>query len=470
MSSLRELVQKLAALPVEQRNAVLAGLEGDELQAIMSDWPTWARPDQLPPPGDWRVWLLLGGRGSGKTRTASEWIRAEVESGRRARLAIVGPTSEAIRRTQIESDSGILRISSNACRPIYESSLNRLTWPNGAVAHLYSAEEPDRLRGPNLDGAAVDELCAFGDPDGRLATTVMDMLQLATRLPGPTGIPARILISTTPKPMQVLKDIIANPTTIVTRSRTLDNSANLDSGSLRYLVTRYGGTALGRQELDAELLDQAEGALWTRALIEDARVQEAPEQHEIRRIVVAIDPSGGSTAANSETGLIVACRTTSGHGYVLADASGRYSPQGWAERAIALYHEFGADRIVAEQNFGGAMVESTLRTINRGIPLKMVVASEARRSVLSLSWRFTSRSAFITSVYLGPLRISFVSGAPILVPSHPTGWTLWFGLSTNFWLSSVALHTLHGCGWSGPPDGRSSPCLTLPSHAPPHLA
>ncbi len=362
--------ERLAALPAEQRAEILGAFTADQLLGIQYAWPFWARPDQSPPPGDWRTWLNLGGRGSGKTRTAAEWIRREVDAGRRRQIGIVGPTVEALRRVQIEGPSGILAIYPPNERPVYEMTVGRLVWPNGAVAHLFSAEEPDRLRGPNLDAAWVDELCSMAN-----APTMWDMLMMAVRIPGPTGLPAQIVVTTTPRPSPLLRTMMTDPSTVLTRSRTMDNAANLDAATLKHLQRRYGGTTLGRQELDAEVLDDIDGALWNRGMLDRCRVPFAPESQP--SVVVAIDPSGGSGSNNAETGIIVACRGQDGHAYVLADASGRLSPERWATRAVDLYQSYRADRIVAEQNFGGAMVENTIRMVAPA-RVKMVQASRGK--------------------------------------------------------------------------------------------
>lgn len=364
------LASILAAMPAAERRAALASLSPTELTAMEYAWAVWARADQLPPPGDWRTWALLGGRGSGKTRSSAEWVRAEVEGGRRGRLAIVGPTSDTIRRDQVEGVSGILSISPNWNRPNYEPSARRIVWDNGAIAYLFSAEEPDRLRGPNLDGAWCDELAAWAD-----AEAVWSNLQMALRLTGLKGDAPRVLVSTTPKRHALLRQILQAASTIVTRSRTTDNAANLDATTLDYLKQRYGGTTLGRQELDAELLDDVDGALWNRAMLDQGRVMEFPQ---LRRVVVAVDPAGSSGAKSDETGIVAAGYGSEGHGYVLADASGRYSPEGWARAAISLYRSLKADTIVAEKNYGGDMVEATIRAVDPNVPVKMVSASRGK--------------------------------------------------------------------------------------------
>ncbi len=365
------LTERLLALSHDERSAALAGLSRLELEALHWCWPMWARQDQLPPPGDWRTWLLLGGRGSGKTRSSVEWVRAQIEAGRRVQVGIVGPTSDAVRRIQIEGPSGLLSVCPPWNRPSYEPSTRRVVWESGAVCHLFSAEEPDRLRGPNLDAAWADEITSWAD-----APTVWDMLQFCLRVPGPKGDAPQCVVSTTPKMQRLLKAILNAPSTVVTRAKTSDNAANLDPSTLAYYREKYGGTTLGRQELDAELLEDLEGALWTRAMLDACRVYVAPPS--LRRVVVAVDPAGGSSKSNAETGLIVAGRADDGHGYVLADQSGRYTPDGWARRAVDLYRTYNADRIVCEQNYGGAMVEATIRSVDASVPVKLVVASRGK--------------------------------------------------------------------------------------------
>jgi phage terminase large subunit-like protein len=203
------------------------------------------------------------------------------------------------------------------------------------------------------------------------------MLQLALRIPGPKGDAPRVVVSTTPKSLPLLKAILAAPSTAITKARTMDNAANLDASTVEYLQKRYGGTTLGRQELDAELLDDVEGALWNRALLDACRVPVQPA--DFRRIVVAIDPAGGSAKSNDQTGILVVAAGRDGHAYVLADMSGRYSPEGWARQAVSAYRGFRADRIIAESNFGGAMVEATIRQVDRNVPVKLVHASRGKQ-------------------------------------------------------------------------------------------
>ena len=259
------------------------------------------RDSQKPPTADWRVWLLLAGRGFGKTRTGAEYVRAAVETGRARRIALVAPTALDARAIMIEGESGLLSVGPSHRRPHYEPSLHRLTWDNGAVATLFSADEPNRLRGPQHDLAWCDELAAWRYPQA------WDMLMFGLRL----GQDPRCIVTTTPRPIKLIRELLADPTVAVTRGRTADNTDHLAPAFLAQIVRRYEGTRLGRQELDGELLDDMPGALWTHALIDAARVTAHPQ---LIRIVVAIDPAATSGEHADETGIIVVGRDTDGHG------------------------------------------------------------------------------------------------------------------------------------------------------------
>ncbi len=328
------------------------------------------RDDQMPPAGgDWLVWLILAGRGFGKTRTGAETVRAEIAARRAFRVALVGPTAEATRAVMVEGQSGLLALYPPADRPLWEPSKHRLTWPGGAVATCYSADEPDRLRGPQHDFAWADELAAWRYPD-----RAWDMLMLGLRL----GERPRAVVTTTPRPIGLIRALLAAPTTKVTRGSTHANAANLAPSFLTTILGRYEGTRLGRQEIDAELLEQADGALWTRAIVESARIDPA-DVPELARVVVAIDPAVTAGPGSDETGLIVAGLGIDGLAYVLRDASGRFSPDRWASRAIQLYGEHAADRVVAEINNGGDMVELTLRTVDPAVAYRSVHAAKGKR-------------------------------------------------------------------------------------------
>lgn len=320
------------------------------------------------PPGDWLTWLISAGRGFGKTRTGAESVRELVQSGQYGRIALVAETAADARDVMVEGESGILAISPPWCRPLYEPSKRRLTWPNGAVATLYNGVEPDQLRGPQHDAAWCDELAKYPDPQA-----CWDQLQFGLRL----GTRPRQIVTTTPRPIPLIRALLRDPQTVVTRGRTMDNAANLAPSFLRTITDRYAGTRLGRQELDAELLDDVPGALWTRDMLDAASATHATPQ--MARVVVAVDPSGtGGDDAGDEIGIVVAGRGVDGRGYVLADRSCKLSPDGWGRRAVDAYREFRADRIVAERNFGGAMVQHVIRTADPRAAYADVIASRGK--------------------------------------------------------------------------------------------
>jgi predicted phage terminase large subunit-like protein len=309
---------------------------------------------------------LLAGRGFGKTRTGAEWVRAQIASGKYRRMALIAPTAADARDVMVEGESGLLHIGPPERRPLYEPSKRRLTWANGAMATLYSADEPNRLRGPQHDGAWCDEVATWPYPE------TWDMLQFGLRL----GSDPRIVVTTTPKPVRLVRELLASPTTVVTRGSTYQNAENLAPGFLSQIISKYEGTRIGRQELLAELLDDVPGALWQRKQLDDLRVDKAPE---MQRVVVAIDPAATSGEDADETGIIVAGRGVDGQGYVLADVTCRLSPNGWARRAISAYHTHQANLIVAEVNNGGEMVALTLRTVDATVPYKAIHASRGKR-------------------------------------------------------------------------------------------
>jgi predicted phage terminase large subunit-like protein len=336
--------------------------------ALENSWPAVARPNQLRPPGDWwQIWLLLAGRGFGKTRTLAEWVCDQAASGQASRIALVAATAADARDVLVEGESGILAVAPPWCRPIYEPSKRRLTWPNGVIATTFSAEEPDRLRGPQHDAAVCDELASWSHPE------TWDMLQFGLRL----GRKPRCLIATTPRPTKLLRELLAREghDVVVTRGSSYDNKANLAPAFFAQIVKKYEGTRLGRQELNAELLEDTPGALWSQGLIDGTRISAAPE---LTRIVVAIDPAATSGEDADETGVVVVGQDKDGQGYVLADCSGRYTPIEWARIAISAYRTHHADRIVAERNNGGDMVEATLRMVDQNVPVTTVWASRGK--------------------------------------------------------------------------------------------
>jgi phage terminase large subunit-like protein len=342
-----------------------AQMFGRLADALSGSWRVRARPEQREPIGDWwSTWLILSGRGWGKTRTGTEWVHGHAMAGTASRIAIVVPTAADVRDVLVEGPSGFLSIASNSTRPTWEPSKRRLTWPNGCEAAVYSAEEPERLRGPQHDLAYCDELATWPHPE------TIDMLNLGLRV----GIRPRKLITTTPKPSKLLKAIIADPATVITRGKTADNEKNLAASFMAGILRKYGGTRLGRQEIDGELLLDVPNALWQLDWLDRDRVAKAPE---LERVVVAIDPAVTSGEDADETGIIVA-GVVGDHAYVLEDASGRYQPHEWAVRAIGLYQRHKADRIVAEVNNGGEMVASTIRMINPNVSFKAVHATRGK--------------------------------------------------------------------------------------------
>jgi predicted phage terminase large subunit-like protein len=337
----------------------------DEME---TDWGARARPSQLLPAGDWYVWLIMAGRGWGKTLTGAQTIRQWVETGVGKRIALIGPTSADVRDVMCEGPSGLMSISPEWNRPTYEPSKRRMTWPNGAVATCYSAEEAERLRGPQHDAAWCDELGCW-----KYADETWNQLQLGLRV----GKHPKVVVTTTPRPTRLLKTLVARAGqgVVITRGATVENAANLAAPFLDTITARYAGTRLGRQELEGELLEDVAGALWQRDWIDRDRASVAPE---LQRIVVAIDPAVSTVEGSDETGIIVAGIGRDGHGYILDDLSGRYAPHEWAAKAIAAYHKHKADRIVAEINQGGAMVEATIRVVDSKVPFKGIHASRGK--------------------------------------------------------------------------------------------
>jgi phage terminase large subunit-like protein len=352
-------------------------MPADDRAVLQRVWASSDRIDQVAPPVDpgapWRSWLILGGRGAGKTRTGAEWIKAQalgLDHGNTrppTRIALIGETLGDARRVMVDGVSGLLSVHTSHDRPLFEPSKNQLTWPNGAIAHLFSGEDPDALRGPQFEFAWCDEIAKW-----RHADEAWDMLQFGLRL----GLHPRAVVTTTPRNLPLLKRLLSDAGTVQTRSRTTDNSANLAASFIAEMQRRYAGTALGRQELDAELITETAGALWRRDWIDSPRVAEAPE---LARIVVAVDPPITANPNSDACGIVVAARGADNRAYVLADRTiqGR-APEIWARAAVAAYKDFHADRIVAEVNQGGDMVPLTIRTIDPTVPITQVRATRGK--------------------------------------------------------------------------------------------
>ncbi|MBV7393585.1 DNA-packaging protein [Mameliella sediminis] len=338
----------------------------------------WAHPHQLPPEGDWRTWVILGGRGAGKTRAGSEWVRAQVEGpkpldrGRCRRIALIGETYDQAREVMIQGDSGIMACTPPDRKPRFIQSRRTLIWPNGAEATIFSAQDPEALRGPQFDGAWADELAKW-----KKARDVWDMLQFGLRL----GSSPRVCVTTTPRNVDVLKELLELSSTVSTHAKTEANRAHLAASFLEEVRARYAGQSLGLQELDGILLDQVDGALWTREILDGAR---AGRQPDLDRIVVAVDPPAGSGPRADACGIVVAGIVEAEdprdrRAYVLEDASVQgLSPTGWAEAAIDAARRWEADRIVGEVNQGGDMVETTLRQIDPYVAFKAVHATRGK--------------------------------------------------------------------------------------------
>jgi phage terminase large subunit-like protein len=370
-----------------------------EVVELNNQWLYWARPNQqLPPQIEFRNWLVLGGRGAGKTRAGAEWVKAlalgiyEPVIRKCSRIAIVAPTYDEARLVMIEGVSGLLSVHHDGERPKYEPSKRTLTWKNGSIAQVFSAEEPDSLRGPQFDAAWCDELAKW-----KQAESAWMNVQMALRM----GDVPQAVITTTPRATKLIRELMNDAATVVTRSKTLDNSNQLAPSFLTDVMARYGNTAMGRQELDGELFDDDPNALWRRETIELNRRKLAPE---LKRIVVAVDPPATSHAKSNACGIVCVGLGLDGRCYVLEDASvKRMRPLQWAERVVAVYKRWKADRIVAEVNQGGDMVRELLTQVDATVPIKTVHATRGKRA----------RAEPVAAFYEQG-RISHVGGFPAL--------------------------------------------------------
>lgn len=336
-------------------------------------WSSIARPEQLPPDGDWRFWLLRAGRGYGKTRTGAEYVCDEVDAGRASELMLIAATASDVRDVVVEGPSGIVKVAERrGIRVRYEPSKQRITWPNGAIARTRSADEPDRIRGPECDLAWWDE---FGTWKHRDSYTNADF---GLRRRGPNGERARCVVTFTPKPTALVREISKRPDIALTRGSTYENAANLDEATLNAYRATYEGTRLGRQELEGELLEDVEGALWTLSLIDAHRLRSIPEDVSLTTVVVGVDPAATSNEDSNETGIVVVAIGSDKHGYVLDDRSMRGTPNEWGTAAVQAFDDWSADRVTPETNNGGEMVTNTLRTIRPHLPVKPVHASRGK--------------------------------------------------------------------------------------------
>jgi len=346
---------------------MLTSLSDEEAAFLMYSWDFWARDEQRAPTDpDWLTWLILAGRGFGKTRSGAEWVQEVVSTGRYGHIALVADDAADARDIMVDGESGILNIAPPWFKPKYEPSKKRLTWPNGAKALIFSADDPESLRGPQHDAAWLDELCKW-----RYQQEAYDQLQFGLRL----GKRPLQCITTTPKPTKLLKSIIKRKSTRITRGSTYDNLMNMAPTFREAIVGKYEGTRLGRQELFAEILDDNPNALFNQALIDQYR-HPVPD---LARIVVAVDPPVSSHEKSDECGIVSAGCTDKKQYYVLGDHSVQgKSPEGWAQQAIKAYYNFQADAIVAEVNQGGDMVQSVINSIDSSIRVIKVHATRGK--------------------------------------------------------------------------------------------
>jgi phage terminase large subunit-like protein len=356
----------------------LKQLTAAQVDELIHTWEFWARPNQLEPDGnDWDYWIFNAGRGAGKTRSGAEWVRHRIKSGDK-RVACVAPTKGDVRRVMVEGESGLLNVcwkldktykGASLGFPVWSPTNSTLTWANGAVAQFFSAEDPERLRGPQFHSAWADETAAW-----RNQQDVWDMLSLCMRL----GKHPRVMVTTTPKPTKLMRFLLKHPKALLSTGSTFDNSDNLADTYLQAVRDAYEGTRLGRQELYAEILEEAEGALWSTELLDSCVINDDELPAQYARIIVSVDPAITSNEESDMTGIIVAATDFNGTAYILEDATDRFTPQGWASKAVELYNKYGADRIVAERNQGGEMVRHTLHTEDDTIPVRMVHASRGK--------------------------------------------------------------------------------------------
>ena len=373
MQEQQSLASCFQSLPTKVKNERLNLLTDKEKLQILYDWEYWARPTQLLPLNKfWHIWMVLAGRGYGKTRIGAEFIRAQVEGGYKGRIHLIGPTAADVRDVMIEGESGILAVSPPWFKPIYEPTKRRVTWPNGAVATTFSAEIPNRLRGPQCGLIWGDELASW-----KYLQETWDMAMFGFR----KGTPKAVL-TMTPRPLPLVKELIKTKGVVITKGNSYENRDNLADVYFDTIIAKYEGTRLGEQEIHAKILEDTPGALWTYKMIHDNRVSYNDfKDIELVRIAIAIDPAVTSKEETSnETGIIAGGIDKNGEGYILADGSGIFTPIAWAQRAIGLFQTLKADRIIGEANNGGDLIEYNLRAVDRMIPYLKVNASRNKRA------------------------------------------------------------------------------------------
>lgn len=378
--TLLSMAERLAVLSIPERRQIMSDFTDDELDALEYDWQFWGRPSQFAPAGDWLGWLIVTGRGWGKNRTAGQYCIGEIRAGRSERSGFIARTSADVRDVMVEGESGIMRICPPEFRPRWESSKRRLTWPNGAVTHTYSAEEPDVLRGPQHDLLWGDELAAWKFVD--TWSNAMFGLRLGTY--------PRWIVTTTPKLTTLMKRLIrdsveravydASPapgSIVLSGGSTYENLANLAPAFMKEVVRKAEGTRIAKQEIYGKMLEDSPDALWKRDTLDETRVTKV-DLSKMRSIVVAIDPAASVTDDSSETAIMVCAAGDDGHGYLLEDITCKAKPEVWAAKAVEAYHRFKADRIIAESNNGGDMVIGTIMSVDRLVPCKKIIASRGK--------------------------------------------------------------------------------------------
>jgi phage terminase large subunit-like protein len=351
-------------LPLEKRKQIIDGLSIEDANRLRYSWDFWARPEQKAPEGNWLYWLLLSGRGFGKTRAGSEWVRERVEAGAQ-RIALIGKTTHDVRQVMIQS--GILAVYPPDERPEWQPSLRQVTFKNGARAWSFSAEEPDQIRGFELDTVWLDEFASYDKVEELWHECLIPAIRRGT---------PKVCITTTPKPKPLLRELMKHKKCVITRGSTFDNADNLSSEMLEELEETYSGTSIGRQELYGELLDEMPGALWTRSQIDANRIKVADAPEHYTKVVVGVDPA---ISSGGTTGIVVVGADNRGHGYVLADCSVRGLPGVWARRVVNTYKEWKADVVVCEINQGGDMCVANIATVDPHVPVKVTHASRGKR-------------------------------------------------------------------------------------------
>lgn len=358
-------------LPDNIQNQVIDYLSEEYCNELIYCWMFWARPKQVYPSGDWATWLILAGRGWGKSRTGAETTKKVIESLGVIRIALVGATAADVRDVMIEGESGLLAIYPEGEKPIYEPSKRRITFYNGTIATIYTGETPDRLRGPQHHFSWCDEIAAWKYPQ-----ETWDNLQMGLRL----GNNPQAIVTTTPRPIPIIKSLINDSETFITSGSTYENKSNLPKRFFKAIINKYAGTRLGRQELEAQILDDNPDALWNRNLLEDQRLnhKELPNLDDFKRVVVSIDPATTSNKKSDETGITIGGIDKFNRGYLIEDLSCKKSPNGWAKVAVEAYYTYKADLIIAEVNNGGDLVESVIKTVDNKVAYKKVHASRGK--------------------------------------------------------------------------------------------